>query len=63
MFEKVNTDFEVEESVNVHSSFSEEVADALLDKEIKKGEIVKCLGKLKNSKTGGENSLNMVDRE
>ena len=32
---------------------SGEVTDSLLDKEIEKGEIAKCLRNLKNSKTGG----------
>ena len=44
---------EVEDNVNGYSSLSEEVADLLLDKEIEKGEIEKCLRNLKNSKTGG----------
>ena len=42
-----------EDNVNGYSSLSLEVADALLDKEIEKGEIAKCLRNLKNSKTGG----------
>ena len=44
---------EVEENINGYSSLSEEVTDSLLDKEIEKGEIAKCLRNLKNSKTGG----------
>ena len=40
---------EVEDSVNVYSSLSEESTDALLDKEKKFGEIAKCLKKLKNA--------------
>ena len=38
----------VEDNVNSYSSLSEEVSDTLLDKEIEKGEIAKCLRKLKN---------------
>ena len=34
---------DVEDNVNGYSSLSEEVADSLLDKEIEKGEIAKCL--------------------
>ena len=41
----------------MRSSLSEEVADALLYKEIEKGEIAKCLRKLKNSKTGGSDKI------
>ena len=37
----------VEENVKGYSSLSEEVADSLLDKEIKKGEIANVLGILK----------------
>ena len=44
---------EVEDSVNGYSSLSEEAGDAFLDKEIEKGEIVMCVRKLKNNKTGG----------
>ena len=44
---------EVEENVNGYSSLSEEVTDSLLDNEIEKDEIAKCLMNLKNSKTGG----------
>ena len=44
---------EVEDNVNGYSSLSEEVTNSLLDKEIEKGEIAKCLRNLKNSKTGG----------
>ena len=36
---------------------SEEVTDSLLDKEIEKGEIAKCLRNLKNSKTGGSDGI------
>ena len=36
---------------------SEEVADCLLDKEIEKDEIAKCLRNLKNSKTGGSDGI------
>ena len=59
---------EVEDNVYGYSSLSEEVADSLLDKEIEKGEITKCLRNLKNSNTGGSdkqwaNCLNTVDRE
>ena len=48
---------EVENSVNGSSSMSEEVADALLDKKIKKGEIDKCVRKHKNSKTAGSDTI------
>ena len=34
---------EVEDNVNCYSSLSKEVADSVLDKEIEKGEIAKCL--------------------
>ena len=44
---------EVEENV----SLSEEVTDSLLNKEIEKGEIAKCLRNLKNSKTGGSDGI------
>ena len=44
---------EVENNVNGYSSLSEEATDSLLDKEIEKGDIAKCLRNLKNSKTGG----------
>ena len=59
---------EVGDNVKGYSSLSEEVTDSLLDKEIEKGEITKCLRNLKNSKTGGSdgivaNYLNMVDSE
>ena len=43
--------------VTGYSSFSEEVADALLYKEIEKSEIAKCLRKLKSSKTGGSDGI------
>ena len=36
---------------------SEEVTDFLLDKEIEKGEIAKCLRNLKNRKTGGSDGI------
>ena len=36
---------------------SEEVTDSLLDKEIEKGEIAKCLRNLTNSKTGGSDGI------
>ena len=48
---------EVEENVKGYSSLSEEVTDSLLDKGIEKGEIAKCLGNLKNSKTGGSDGI------
>ena len=41
---------EVEDNVNGHSSLSEEVTDSVLDKEIEKGEIAKCLRNLKIAK-------------
>ena len=47
---------EVEENEG-YSSLSEEVADSLLDKEIEKGEIAKCLRNLKNSKAGGSDGI------
>ena len=37
----------VEDSVSRYSCLSEETGDILLDKQIKKGEIEKCLRKLK----------------
>ena len=43
--------------VKGYSSLSEEVTDSLLDKEIEKGEITKCLRNLKNSKTGGSDDI------
>ena len=36
---------------------SEEVTKSLLDKELEKGEIGKCLRNLKNSKTGGSDGI------
>ena len=48
---------EVEENVNGYSSLSEEVTDSLLDKEMEKGEIAKCLRNLKNSKTVGSDGI------
>ena len=48
---------EFEENVNDYSSLSEEVTDSILDKEIEKGEIAKCLRNLKNSKTGGSEGI------
>ena len=48
---------EVENNVNGYSSLSEEVEDSVLDKEIEKGEIAKCLRNLKNSKTGGSDGI------
>ena len=48
---------EVEDNVNGYSNLSEEVTDSLLDKEIEKGEIAKCLSNLKNSKTGGSDGI------
>ena len=48
---------EVEDNVNGYSSLSEEVTDAVLDKEIEKGEIAKCLRNLKNSKTDGSDRI------
>ena len=47
----------VENNVNGYSSLSEEVMDSLLDKEIEKGEIAKCLRNLKISKTGGSDGI------
>ena len=38
--------------LSCYKNLSEEVVDALLEKEIKMSEIAKCVGKLKNSKTG-----------
>ena len=38
---------EVGDNVKGYSSLSEEVTDSLLDKEIEKGEITKCLRNLK----------------
>ena len=45
---------EVEDNVNGYSSLSEEVTDSLLDKEIEKGEIAKCL---RNLKIGGSDRI------
>ena len=42
----------VEDNVTGYSIWSVEVADSVLDKEIEKGEIAKCLRNLKYSKTG-----------
>ena len=36
---------------------SEETGDAFLDKEVEKGEIAKCVRKLKNNKTGGSDGI------
>ena len=36
---------------------SEETGDTFSDKEIEKGEIAKCVRKLKNSKTGGSDGI------
>ena len=36
---------------------SEEAGDAFLDKEVEKGEIAKCVRKLKNNKTGGSDGI------
>ena len=41
----------------IYSSLSEETGDAFLDKEIEKGEITKCVRKLKNNKTGGSDGI------
>ena len=48
---------EVEDSVGGYSSLSEEAVDDFLDKEIEKGEITKCVRKLKNYKTGGSDGI------
>ena len=48
---------EVEDSVGGYSSLSEEAGDAFLDKEVEKGEIAKCVRKLKNNKTGGSDGI------
>ena len=48
---------EVEDSVGGYSSLSEEAGNAFLDKEIEKGEIAKCVRKLKNNKTGGSDGI------
>ena len=47
----------VEDNVNGYNILSEEIADSVLDKEIKKGEIEKCLRNLKNSMTGGSDGI------
>ena len=44
---------EVESKVSSYGSMSESCEDDRLDKAIEKGEIVKCIRKLKNNKTGG----------
>ena len=48
---------EDEDSVGSYSSLSEEAGDAFLDKEVEKGEITKCVRKLKNNKTGGSDGI------
>ena len=48
---------EVEDSVRGYSSLSKEAGDAFLDKEAEKGEITKCVRKLKNNKTGGSDGI------
>ena len=48
---------EVEDSVGGYSNLSEEAGDAFLDKEVEKGEIAKCVRKLKNNKTGGSDGI------
>ena len=48
---------EVEDSVSGYSSLSEEAGDVFLDKEIKKGEIAKCVRKLKNNKTSSSDGI------
>ena len=48
---------EVEDSVGGYSSLLEEAGDAFLDKEVEKGEIAKCVRKLKNNKTGGSDGI------
>ena len=48
---------EIEDSVGGYSSLSEEGGVAFLDKEIEKGEIAKCVRKLKNNKTGGSDGI------
>ena len=48
---------EVEDNVKGYSSLSEEVTDSLLDKEIEKGEIAKCLRNLKNNMIGGSDGM------
>ena len=57
MFDDADRKEEVEDNVNGYSSLSEEVADSVLDKEIGKGEIGKCLRILKNSKTGSSDGI------
>ena len=48
---------EVEDSVGGYISLSEEAGGAFLDKEIEKGEIAKCVRKLKKNKTGGSDGI------
>ena len=48
---------EVEDSVDGYSSLSEEAGDAFLDKEIEKGDIAKCVRKLKNNNTGSSDGI------
>ena len=48
---------EVDSNMNRYGSMSELCEDEFLDKEREKGEIVKCIKKLKNSKTGGSDGL------
>ena len=48
---------EVESTVSGYSSMSESCEDDQLDIAIEKAQIVKCIRKLKNSKTGGSDGL------
>ena len=55
----------VERKVSMCGSLSKVCEDEALDREIEKAEIVKCICKLKNNKTGGSDGLvlSMVARE
>ena len=48
---------EADDSVGSYSSLSQEAGDAFLGKAIEKGEIAKCVRKLKNNKTGGSDGI------
>ena len=48
---------EVESKVSSYGSMSESCEDDRLDIAIEKSEIVKCIRKLKNNKTGGSDGL------
>ena len=49
----LDSNFDVECKVSIYGGMSDLLEDEFLDKEIEKGEIVKCIRKLKNNKTDG----------